>query len=98
MTSSKKVIAALSVLVLLPLSAMAIKLIYKDDRGVYHYRCTEKTGGVTTVTYRAEGIYVDGPKGQKFFPMDTAPIVRSEDYALITKRYARWGCREKLLR
>ncbi len=99
MRSPKKTIAFLIVLTLLiPLSALAIKLIYKDYRGVYHYRCTEKTGGITIVNYRAEGVYVDGPNGQKFFPMDTARIVRSPEYTQITERYARWGCREKLVR
>ncbi len=95
----KKITLFLIALALLvPLSAMGIKLIYKDNRGVYHYRCTEKTGGITIVNYRAEGVYVDGPNGQKFFPLDSARAVRSPDYTQITERYARWGCREKLVR
>mgnify|MGYP006291662087 FL=1 len=83
---------------ILPHHAMAIKLIYKDNRGHYHFRCTDKTGGVTIVVYRAEGVYVDGPNGQEFFPADTASIVRSEEYFKITEKYARWGCKEKLRR
>ena len=83
---------------LFPLPALAIKLIFKDNRGHYHYRCTDKTGGVAIVVYRAEGIYVNGPTGQFFYPIDTAPIVRSEDYTKVTEKYARLGCREKLER
>jgi hypothetical protein len=90
-------IALVAACLLLPVNLMAIQLIFKDYRGHYHYRCTEKTGGITTVIYRAEGIYVDGPEGQKFFPMETASIVRSGDnYVRTTEKFARWGCREKL--
>lgn len=84
---------------LFPTNLLAIKLIFKDERGHYHYRCTEKTGGITTVIYRAEGVYVDGPEGQQFFPMETASIVRSgDDYVRTTEKFARWGCRERLNR
>ena len=80
-----------------PVDSFAIKLVFKNNRGHYHYRCTDKTGGITRVIYRAEGVFVDGPKGQEFFPADTAAIVRSENYIKITEKYARWGCREKLV-
>ncbi len=82
----------------MPYKAMAIKLKFKDNRGHYHYICTDKTGGVTIVAYRAEGIFVDGPNGQKFFPMNTADVIRSPEYVKITEWHARWGCREKLIR
>ncbi len=74
----------------------AIVLIYKDRKGHYHYRCTDKTGGKTIVVYRAEGVFVDGPTGQVFFPMDSATVKRSEAAIKVTERYARIGCRERV--
>lgn len=74
----------------------AIQLIYKDYKGHYHYRCTDKTGGKTIVAYRAEGVFIDGPTGQQFIPLDSAAATRSEKSVKITERFARMGCRERL--
>lgn len=74
--------------------AHAIKLIYKDSKGHYHFKCTDKTGGKTVIKYRAEGVFVDGPTGQEFYPLDSASVIRSEHSIKITEKYARMGCRE----
>ena len=78
------------------LNLSAIQLIFKDNKGHYHYRCTDKTGGKTVVVYRSEGVFVDGPTGQDFYPADSATIKRSEASIKITEKYARIGCRERL--
>ena len=78
------------------LDTVAIQLIYKDSKGHYHFRCTDKTGGKTIIKYRKEGVYVDGPTGQIFYPMDSSSATRSPDSIKITEMYARMGCRENL--
>lgn len=83
-------------LVLLSSGLQAIQLIFKDNKGHYHYRCTDKTGGKTIVVYRAEGVFVDGPTGQTFYPLASGSVIRSEDAIKVTEKYARIGCREKL--
>lgn len=75
---------------------LAIQLIYRDHKGHYHYRCTDKTGGKTVIQFRNEGIFVNGPTGQVFYPMDTASVARSAERIKVVERYARMGCRERL--
>jgi hypothetical protein len=82
-------------LFLLPITQpQAIQLLYKDNKGHFHFKCTDKTGGKTIVKYRAGGVFVDGPTGQDFYPLDSATSLRSEVSFKITEKYARIGCRE----
>ncbi|MBU2512413.1 hypothetical protein KJ966_13850 [bacterium] len=74
----------------------AIQLIYRDNKGHYHYRCTDKTGGKAIVVFRSEGVFVNGPTGQDFYPLDTAAVERSDDRVKVIERYARMGCRERM--
>ncbi len=94
--SKKTIIASLVALIFTFFtgSVSAIKLIYKDNKGHYHYRCTDKAGGKTVVIYRSEGVYINGPAGQQFIRLKTATLKRSEDNIKKTETFARIGCRE----
>ncbi len=90
------ILLTLGLSLFLSAESFAIKLMFKDSKGHYHFKCTDKTGGKTIIMYRAEGVFVDGPTGQMFYPSDSASTLRSIDSIKITEKYARMGCREHM--
>ena len=97
MSSRNLLISLLAILLLILAGNLsAIQLIYKDYKGHYHYRCTDKVGGKTIVVFRNEGVFVNGPTGQEFYPLDSAAVERSNARIKIVERFARMGCRERL--